>query len=207
MHYFRLQMLQYFHRVVSKDSLAISSPSVSFSSEAVSVPFSSEASSVPPVESSAQIVKLNKRKRDSSSFHRLVLDKTGLAIIEAPKKNGRPHSMCTHKPCEAQLQNQLDRWVRHSKVCTGKKELTKTAQAMMIQCTAGGEMHRKKTCDTFTTSYWLYKRKASFATAPHLKEVIVLHVISYWSSYLFTIYDNCCPHYIATVAVLTTLRG
>ena len=93
MHYFRLQMLQYFHRVVSKDSLAVSSPSVSFSSEAVSVPFSSEASSVPPVESSAQIVKLNKRKRDSSSFHRLVLDKTGLAIIEAPKKNGRPYSM------------------------------------------------------------------------------------------------------------------
>ena len=96
--------------------------------------------------------------------------------------------MCTHKPCEAQLQNQLDRWVRHSKVCTGKKELTQTAQAMMIQCTAGGEMHRKKTCDTFTTSYWLYKRKASFATAPYVKEVLSFHFISYWSSYLYSPY-------------------
>ena len=211
MHYLRLQMLQYFHRIVSNDSIAVSSPSVAFSSEAVSAPFSSEASSVPPAESSVQIiVKSNKRKRDSSSFHRLVLDKTGLAIIEAPKKNGRPYSMCTHKPCEAQLQNQLDRWVRHSKVCTGKvctgkKELTQTAQAMMIQCTAGGEMHRKKTCDTFTTSYWLYKRKASFATAPHVKEVLSfisfdIEVVTYTHHTHFeitTIYDSCCPHYIA----------
>ena len=93
MHYLRLQMLQYFHRIVSNDSLAVSSPSVAFSSEAVSAPFSSEASSVPPAESSAQIVKSNKRKRDSSSFHRLVLDKTGLAIIEAPKKTDA-HILC-----------------------------------------------------------------------------------------------------------------
>jgi hypothetical protein len=181
-------MLQYFHRIVSNDSLAFSSPSVAVSSEAVSAPFSSEASSAPPAESSEQIVKSNKRKRDSSWFHRLVLDKTGLAIIEAPKKNGRTYSMCTHKPCEAQMQNQLDRWVCHSKVCTGKKALSKTAQAMMIQCTAGGEMHRIKTCDTFTTSYWLYKRKASFATAPHVKEVLSFHFIKFRSSSFYSPY-------------------
>jgi hypothetical protein len=161
---------------------------VAVSSEAVSAPLSSEASSAPPAESSEQIVKSNKRKRDSSSFHRLVLEKTGLAIIEASKKHGRPYSMCTHKQCEAKLQNQLDRRVRHSKVCTGKKALSQTAQAMMIQCTAGGENHRKKTCDTFTTSYWLYKRKASFATAPHVKEVLSFHFITFRSSYLYSPY-------------------
>jgi hypothetical protein len=128
----------------------------------------------PPIADSSFVEnRLQKRtKGDSSSFIKLLLETTGLQLAAAPKKNNRSYSSCTHKPCIAVIQNQLDRWVQHSKVCKGKTAFpTKEAQTMAIACTAGGEKHRRKTWDILTIAYMLYKRKMSFATAPAIKEV------------------------------------
>jgi hypothetical protein len=194
-------MLQYFSRVVRDDGLAVPEPFLSSSGEASSaqVPilsssgdaFGAQVSTIAHEDNEKGMKK--KRKRDSSVFHSLVLEKTGLVIVPAPKRNGRQYSTCTHKPCVTEIQNLLDRWVRHRKVCEGKAARTLTAQTMMIACTAGGDIHRKKTCDILTTSYWLYKRKAPFATAPHIKEVFFVRFMTSYIKFLHEIYshDSC----------------
>ncbi len=102
-----------------------------------------DSSSVAIADSSFVENRLKKRKkRDSSSFLKLVFETTG---GKAPKKNKRSYSSCTNKPCVAVIQNQLDRWVQHSKDCKGKQALpTKKGQTMVIAC------------DILTIAYTLY---------------------------------------------------
>ena len=173
-----MSVLRFFQRIPVPDAGNSSSvPECEMSMTTASMlesPPLADSSSVAIADSSFVENRLKKRKkRDPSSFLKLVFETTGLQLAEAPKKNKRSCSSCTHKPCVAVIQNQLDRWVQHSKVCKGKQALsTKEGQTMVIACTAGGEKHRRRTCDILTIAYTLYKRKMSFATtAPGIKEV------------------------------------
>jgi hypothetical protein len=96
-----------------------------------------DSSSVALADSSFVENRLQKRKkRDSSSFMKLVFETTGLQLAEAPKKNKRSYSSCTHKPCVAVIQNQLDRWVQHSKVCKEGKQALPTKKLRLWQLRA-----------------------------------------------------------------------
>jgi hypothetical protein len=177
-----MSVLRFFQRIPVPEAGSSSTvPECQISTTTTSMleaPPLADSSSVALADSSFVENRSQKRKkRDSSSFMKLVFDTTGLQLAEAPKKNKRSYSSCTHKPCVAVIQNQLDRWVQHRKVCKGKQALlNKEAQTMAIACTAGGEKHRRRTCDMLTIAYTLYKRKMSFATAPAIKEVCT-HVV------------------------------
>jgi hypothetical protein len=72
------------------------------------------------------------------------------------------------------MRNVLARWISHAKSCPGLGKtvmLAPEAQAFVLQCMAGGDKHRRITCDAYTTTYWVYKYKLPFTTSPKLKEV------------------------------------
>jgi hypothetical protein len=56
----------------------------------------------------------------------------------------------------------------------GTQKLTAEAQALVMYLTAGGETHRKNTCDAYVLAYWLYEHKLPFTTGNKLREVLVL---------------------------------
>ncbi len=59
-------------------------------------------------------------------------------------------------------------------LCWPHKNLhTAEAQALVMYLTAGGEAHRKNTCDAYVLAYWLYKHKLPFTTGNKLREVLV----------------------------------
>ena len=67
--------------------------------------------------------------------------------------------------------NVKEKWVNHAKVCPGllllreksflaPDKLSAEAQAFIMHVTAGGEKHRRNTCDAYVATYWVYKYKA-----------------------------------------------
>jgi hypothetical protein len=145
-------------------------------------PLASTEQSPPPYEKQEVLVNDNIRKRKWKAhvnFATVVKAATGLDLKPAMEMGGRPASLCAS--CLAgstskhtTMRNVLARWISHAKSCPGLgKTITSTpeAQAFVLQCMAGGDKHRRITCDAYTTTYWIYKYKLPFRTSPKLKEV------------------------------------
>jgi hypothetical protein len=135
-----------------------------------------------PYEKEEVLVNDNTRKRKWKAhvkFATAVKAANGLDLKPATEMGGRPASLCascltgsTSK--HTVMRNVLARWISHAKSCPGLgKTVTSTpeAQAFVLQCMAGGDKHRRITCDAYTTTYWIYKYKLPFRTSPKLKEV------------------------------------
>jgi hypothetical protein len=80
----------------------------------------------------------------------------------------------------------------HAKTCTGLLTLSQNAkcvpitlsaeaQAFRVHLTAGGESHRKNTCDAYVLCYWLYKHTLPFTTGDKLREVPLPLMLHYQS--------------------------
>ena len=138
---------------------------------------------------STECTQVSKRKRSAhDKFIKDMKVTTGLDLLPAPSMNGRSVSQCA--TCLAinvitLIRNQSKRWVAHGKKCPGlmtlrqnailgTQKLTAEAQAFVMYLTAGGETHRKNTCDAYVLAYWLYKHKLPFTTGNKLREVLVL---------------------------------
>ena len=128
----------------------------------------------------AQSESVRKRKlKGHDKFAAAVRPRTGLEIKPAPGMGGRSASQCV--TClkafkKTLIRNVLQRWVSHAKSCPGlqmerAKDLAPEAEAFVVRCRLGGDKHRLKTCDTFITTYWVYKHKLPFTTANKVKEV------------------------------------
>ena len=135
---------------------------------------------------STECSQVSKRKR--SAHEKFIKDMkvtTGLDLLPAPSINGRSVSQCGTCLAIKQttlIRNQSKRWVAHGKKCPGlmtlrqnallaPQKLTAEAQALVMYLTAGGEAHRKNTCDAYVLAYWLYKHKLPFTTGNKLREV------------------------------------
>ncbi len=143
-----------------------------------------------PYENEEQVLvmpmteKTKKRKRKAhEKFAAAVKARTGLDLHSAMDMGGRSASLCAS--CSASsggkqtiIRNVMERWISHAKSCRGlvgvalaPEKLAPEAQAFVLRCMAGGDKHRKKTCDAYITTYWVYKYKLPFTTSPKLKEV------------------------------------
>jgi hypothetical protein len=85
------------------------------------------------------------------------------------------------------MMNMMVRWKKHATKCllTSKGSNTaKPSQTMqvsvsnathptpfLLQINAAAELHRKRLCDTYLITYWVYKNKMSFTTGDKIKEV------------------------------------
>ena len=112
---------------------------------------------------------------------------TGLDLIPAPSNNGRLMSQCgtcLKANKKTFRRNVKEKWVNHAKVCPGllllreksllaPAKLSAEAQAFIMHVTAGGEKHRRNTCDAYVATYWVYKYKLPFTTGDKLKEVCI----------------------------------
>jgi hypothetical protein len=153
------------------------SPSPYF--EPRSLPPSTEESPLLEKEEVLADEKIRKRKwKAHVKFAMAVKAATGLDLKPAPAMCGRPASLCasclTGSTEHTVMRNVLARWISHAKSCPGLGKtvtLAPEAQAFVLQCMAGGDKHRRITCDAYTTTYWVYKYKLPFTTSPKLKEV------------------------------------
>jgi hypothetical protein len=143
-----------------------------------------EPPSLPPsteeIENELVDEKIRKRKlKAHAKFATAVKTATGLDLKPAPAMSGRSASLCascftgsTTTSCV--IRNVLARWINHAKSCPGLVKtvtLAPEAQRFVLQCMAGGDKHRRITCDAYIATYWVYKHKLPFTTSPKLKEV------------------------------------
>ena len=138
-----------------------------------------------------------RRQKGFEKFASEIKKVTGLDLMPAPSMyGGRAASKCATCSMvqkETIIVNVKKRWMAHAKTCTGLLTLTQNAklvpitlsaeaQAFRVHLTAGGESHRKNTCDAYVLCYWLYKHKLPFTTGDKLREVpqpLLLHYQSH----------------------------
>ncbi len=63
----------------------------------------------------------------------------------------------------------MDWWKRHAKKqCTN---INAQADVFHKACAVGGEKHRRRNCDAYVITYWIYKNKVPFTHGSKLQEV------------------------------------
>ena len=118
-----------------------------------------------------------------------VLEQTGLSVLNAGRLNSRQASKCTL--CGTRMMNMMVRWKKHATKCLLKSKGSNTAKPslmmqvsvsnatqptpFLLQINAAAELHRKRLCDTYLITYWVYKNKMSFTTGDKMKEVSHLY--------------------------------
>ena len=102
--------------------------------------------------------KIRKRKlKAHAKFATAVKTATGLDLKPAPAMSGRSASLCAScftgsTTTSYVMRNVLTRWINHAKSCPGLVKtvtLAPEAQRFVLQCMAGGDKHRRITCDAY----------------------------------------------------------